>query len=199
MIGVIDNYDSFTYNLVQLVQSAGAPVSVFRNDQKTIPEVDAHSLSGLLISPGPGRPEQAGISVEAVHHFTGKAPILGVCLGHQAIAAAFGGSMMPAPRLIHGKRSRVFHDGRTLFKGIPNPFHAVRYHSLLVDPENIPSCLEVSAWTRHGEIMALRHRSSVVEGIQFHPESFLTEYGARIIEQFLTLVYGDLKKQEKAA
>jgi anthranilate synthase/aminodeoxychorismate synthase-like glutamine amidotransferase len=191
---MIDNYDSFTYNLVQYLAELGAEVRVFRNDAVSIPEIERLSPEAIVISPGPCTPREAGISVECIRAFAGRIPILGVCLGHQAIGAAFGGQVVRAPRIMHGKTSPIEHDGRTIFTGLPNPFEATRYHSLVVSRENLPECLEVSAWTREGEIMGLRHRSAFVEGIQFHPESILTVQGKPLLANFLGL----LKRGQKA-
>ncbi len=185
MILLIDNYDSFTYNLVQMLEAAGEDLQVHRNDRITLEEIEGMRPDGLLVSPGPGRPEAAGISVAAVKCFAGTVPVLGVCLGHQSIAQAFGGRIVGADRIMHGKSSRIFHDGRTIFRSLPNPFEAVRYHSLVVERASLPACLEVSAWTEEGEIMALRHRDYPVEGVQFHPESILTLEGGVLLENFL--------------
>ncbi len=185
MILVIDNYDSFTYNLVQMLETMGQNVNVFRNDEIGIPDMERLNPSALLISPGPCTPERAGISIEAIRHFGSKIPILGVCLGHQAIAAAYGGKVVKADRIMHGKTSPVFHDGETIFNGLPNPFEATRYHSLIVDPASVPDCLKVSAWTEGGEVMGVRHREYKVEGVQFHPESILTLEGMKLVKNFL--------------
>jgi para-aminobenzoate synthetase component 2 len=187
MILMIDNYDSFTYNLVQMLRMIGEEVRVWRNDQIDIPAVNSLDPSAIVISPGPGNPGQAGISLETIRHFSHKIPVLGVCLGHQAIAEAFGGKVTRAKRIMHGKTSRIFHDGRILYNGIPSPFVATRYHSLIVDRDFLPACLEVSAWTEEGEIMGLRHCHYRVEGVQFHPESILTNVGMNIIENFIHL------------
>lgn len=184
---VIDNYDSFTYNLVQYLGELGANPLVFRNDQITIAQMEALSPERLVISPGPCTPREAGISVEAIRHFAGKIPILGVCLGHQSIGAAFGGRIVRAKRLMHGKTSIIQHDGQTIFAGIPNPFEAVRYHSLVIDPENVPECLVVTARSEDGEIMGVRHKQYPIEGVQFHPESVATAYGKRLLENFLRM------------
>lgn len=184
---VIDNYDSFTYNLVQYLGELGANPLVFRNDQITIAQIEALSPERLVISPGPCTPREAGISVEAIRHFAGKIPILGVCLGHQSIGAAFGGRIVRAKRLMHGKTSIIQHDGQTIFAGIPNPFEAVRYHSLVIDPENVPECLVVTAHSEDGEIMGVRHKQYPIEGVQFHPESVATTYGKRLLENFLRM------------
>ncbi len=185
MILVIDNFDSFTYNLVQLLGELGEEVRVFRNDAITVEEAERLAPERIVISPGPCTPREAGVSVEMIRRFTGRVPILGVCLGHQAVGAAFGARIVNAPQLMHGKSSEIFHDGRTLFEGLPSVFPAVRYHSLAVSHQDLPACLEVSAWTAEGTIMGLRHREHPVEGVQFHPESVATEAGRRIIQNFL--------------
>lgn len=184
---MIDNYDSFTYNLVQYFGELGEDVRVFRNNMITIPEIERLRPDRIVISPGPCTPNEAGISVEAVRFFAGKTPVLGVCLGHQSIGAAFGGEIIRAPRLMHGKTSMIHHDGRTLFKGLQNPFEATRYHSLVIKKESMPDCLEISAWTDEGEIMGVRHRELTVEGVQFHPESILTAVGKDLLRNFLSL------------
>ena len=185
MLIMIDNYDSFTYNLVQYLGQLGAEVRVFRNDQIGLEELERLSPNHLVISPGPCSPNEAGISVAAIRHFAGRLPILGVCLGHQAIGAAFGGEVIRAPRLMHGKTSLIYHDGKDLFQGIPSPFEATRYHSLIVARESLPDCLAVSAQTAVGEIMGLRHREFAIFGVQFHPESILTTEGINILQNFL--------------
>jgi anthranilate synthase/aminodeoxychorismate synthase-like glutamine amidotransferase len=185
MLVMIDNYDSFTYNLVQYFGQLGAEAQVFRNDQVDLAALDNLSMSHLVISPGPGSPTEAGISVAAIRHFAGRLPILGVCLGHQALGAAFGGEVVRAPRLMHGKTSLIYHDGRDIFQGIPSPFEATRYHSLIVRRETLPDCLQVSAQTAVGEIMGLRHREHTIFGVQFHPESILTGEGMNILNNFL--------------
>ena len=185
MILMIDNYDSFTYNLVQMFQIIGENVHVWRNNQADLIEIARMRPSALVISPGPGTPDQAGISVEAIRCFGPKHPVLGVCLGHQSITAAFGGKVIRANRIMHGKISSIFHDGQTIYDGIPNPFEAIRYHSLIVDRDSFPDCLEISAWTEDGEIMGLRHRKYKIEGVQFHPESILTDVGGHIIRNFI--------------
>ncbi len=185
MILLIDNYDSFTYNLKQYLEELGEEVTVRRNDQLTLDEVEEIKPAAIVISPGPGRPEEAGLSVEIITHYAGKIPILGVCLGHQAIAYAFGGTIRRADRLMHGKTSPVSHDGKTIFSGLENPFEATRYHSLIVDEETLPAELEISARGPDGEIMAIRHRKFPVEGVQFHPESILTRYGKRLLHNFI--------------
>jgi anthranilate synthase/aminodeoxychorismate synthase-like glutamine amidotransferase len=189
MVFVLDNYDSFTYNLVQYLGELGAEVEVRRNDQVTVADIEAMHPERIVVSPGPCTPNEAGISVELIRHLAGKVPILGVCLGHQAIGAAFGGEVARAPKLMHGKTSEVQHDGRTIFRGVPSPLTATRYHSLIVREENLPEDLEVSAWTSDGTgsrtIMGLRHRKFAVEGVQFHPESVLTVEGKHLIRNFL--------------
>ena len=190
---VIDNYDSFTYNLVQALATIGADVIVHRNDALTVPEALLLDPTHVVISPGPGRPEAAGISVDTIRAFLDRTPILGVCLGHQALAAALGGVVGPAQRLMHGKSSPVFHDARTLYAGLPNPFEAGRYHSLAVSEDALPEELMVSSYTSDGEIMGVRHRTRPVEGVQFHPESVLTPHGDRLLRNFLRLVPGEAR------
>jgi anthranilate synthase component 2 len=185
MIVVIDNYDSFTYNLVQYLQMLGAEVKVVRNDAVTVSELASWNPAGIVISPGPCRPETAGISVATIQAFSGKVPILGVCLGHQAIAVAFGGTVVKAKRLMHGKVSTVTADGRSIYEGIPSPFQAMRYHSLAVRREDLPACLEVTAEAEDQEVMGIRHREHPTEGIQFHPESIMTRVGKRMLRNFL--------------
>ena len=185
MILMIDNYDSFTYNLVQYLGELGERVEVVRNDKITLKGVDDLQPARIVISPGPRTPKEAGISCDLISHFAGRIPILGVCLGHQCIGAAFGGRIVQAGRLMHGKTSLIRHDGQTLFRELPNPFEATRYHSLLVDRESLPGCLEVSAQTAEGEVMGLRHREHPVEGVQFHPESILTAVGKDLLRNFL--------------
>jgi anthranilate synthase/aminodeoxychorismate synthase-like glutamine amidotransferase len=185
MVLVIDNYDSFTYNLVQLLEYLKQEVKVYRNDRIDVPSMKALRPAALVISPGPCSPAEAGVSVEAIRHLGGTVPVLGVCLGHQAIAAAYGGRVVRAERVMHGKTSTIFHDGRSIYDAVPNPFEAVRYHSLIVEKHSLPSCLEVTAWTEEGEIMGIRHRHHLVEGVQFHPESILTKEGTRLIHSFL--------------
>jgi anthranilate synthase/aminodeoxychorismate synthase-like glutamine amidotransferase len=187
MILVIDNYDSFTFNLVQYLGEMGRDLKVFRNDEISIPEIRRLAPGGIVISPGPGRPEDSGIIIAAIKEFAGSVPILGVCLGHQAIGAAFGGRVVSAPAIMHGKTSDVFHDGRTIFRDLPVPFRATRYHSLVVEPESVPECLEVSARTEDGVVMGLRHREMIVEGVQFHPESILTDVGKKLLSNFVNL------------
>jgi anthranilate synthase/aminodeoxychorismate synthase-like glutamine amidotransferase len=185
MLALIDNYDSFTYNLVQYFGQLGVEVRVYRNDQVTLEELARLEPTWLVISPGPCSPNEAGISMAAIRHFAGRLPILGVCLGHQAIGAAFGGEVIRAPRLMHGKTSLIYHDGKDLFQGIPSPFEAIRYHSLIVDRETLPDCLQVSAQTAVGEIMGLRHKEYAIFGVQFHPESILTSEGMNLLRNFL--------------
>ncbi len=184
---MIDNYDSFTYNLVQYLGELGADIRVFRNDKITIPEIEKLNPARIVISPGPCTPKEAGISVKVIKHFTGKIPILGVCLGHQSIGTAFGGDIINAPRLMHGKTSMIHHDGKTIFKNLPNPFEATRYHSLIIKRQTLPDCLEITAWTDRDEIMGVRHKEFVVEGVQFHPESILTKIGKDLLRNFLKL------------
>ena len=185
MIVVIDNYDSFTYNLVQYLQELGAEVEVYRNDRITLDGVAARGPQAIVISPGPKTPDAAGITLDVVRAFSGRVPILGVCLGHQAIGQAFGGRVVRAPSLMHGKTSLIHHDGKTLFAGLPDPFEATRYHSLVVDPDSVPEVLEISARTEEGVVMGLRHRRHPTEGVQFHPESVLTLHGKALLKNFL--------------
>ena len=191
MVFVLDNYDSFTYNLVQYLGELGATVEVRRNDEVTLDEVEALHPERIVLSPGPCTPQDAGISIEVIREFAGTTPILGVCLGHQAIGAAFGGDVIRAKHLMHGKTSRVEHDGKTIFQGLSSPMTATRYHSLIVSEERLPKDLEITAWTSDGDggrvIMGLRHRNYPVEGVQFHPESILTSEGKRLISNFLAL------------
>lgn len=186
MILVIDNYDSFTYNLVQYLGEIGAEIMVRRNDEIDIAEIERLNPDHILISPGPCTPNEAGVSLELIQHFKEKTPILGVCLGHQAIGQAFGGKVIGAARMMHGKTSDIHHDGKTIFSGIPSPFTATRYHSLIVERETLPDCLEISAETSEGEIMALRHKTYPIEGVQFHPESIITDHGIQILRNFLS-------------
>lgn len=186
MLLMIDNYDSFTYNLVQYFGELGEEVMVFRNDEITSDEVARLQPERIVISPGPCTPNEAGISVSLIDHYNDKVPILGVCLGHQSIGQAFGGKIIHARQLMHGKTSPIFHKGTGVFRDLPNPFTATRYHSLVIERESLPECLEITAWTEDGEIMGVRHKSLPVEGLQFHPESILTEYGHRLLENFLS-------------
>ncbi len=190
MILVIDNYDSFTFNLVQYLGEMGHELKVFRNDAITLDRIESLAPKSIVISPGPGRPENSGIIIDAIRRFAGKIPILGVCLGHQAIGAAFGGDVVAAPSIMHGKTSDIFHDGRTIFSGLQNPFRATRYHSLVVSPRSLPGCLEISARTSDGVIMGLRHRETRIEGVQFHPESILTDVGMKLLSNFVNLNTG---------
>ena len=193
MIFVLDNYDSFTYNLVQMLGELGAELEVRRNDEVSIGEIEAMRPEALVLSPGPGRPEDAGMLLETIRHFgleqSDKIPILGVCLGHQAIGAVFGGRVVSAPSLVHGKSTEVTHDGKTIYKGLPRPFAAGRYHSLVVAADSVPRSLEVSATTADGIVMGLRHKSLPIEGVQFHPESILTSAGRDLLKNFLELVF----------
>jgi para-aminobenzoate synthetase component II len=182
---MIDNYDSFTFNLVQYLGELGAKVEVRRNDAIDLAGVSALKPDAIVISPGPCTPREAGISVALIREMAGKLPILGVCLGHQCIGEAFGGRVIRAGRLMHGKTSPVLHDSRTIFAGLPSPLRGIRYHSLLVEPDSLPQSLEVSAWTAEGEIMGMRHKRLAVEGVQFHPESILTEHGKDLLKNFL--------------
>ncbi|WP_257351318.1 aminodeoxychorismate/anthranilate synthase component II [Pseudalkalibacillus decolorationis] len=185
MIIMIDNYDSFTYNLVQYLGELGEEIYVKRNDEITIQEIEQLNPSYLMISPGPCSPNEAGISLEAIHYFAGKIPILGVCLGHQSIAQVFGGNIERSHRLMHGKTSLIHHDQKTLFQDLDGPFVATRYHSLIVNRESLPDCFEISAETAEGEIMAIRHKSLPVEGVQFHPESIMTSSGKQLLQNFI--------------
>jgi anthranilate synthase/aminodeoxychorismate synthase-like glutamine amidotransferase len=187
MILVIDNYDSFTYNLVQYLGELGADLEVVRNDQITVEAIAEKAPERIVISPGPKTPSEAGICLEVIGAFAGRIPLLGVCLGHQAIGQAFGGRVIRAPEIMHGKTSDIHHDGRTVFEGLPNPFPATRYHSLIVERETLPACLEISAATADGIIMGLRHKDRKVEGVQFHPESILTDAGKQLLGNFLRL------------
>jgi anthranilate synthase component 2 len=187
---MLDNYDSFTYNLVQYLRMLGSEVRVVRNDAVTVDEAVAMQPAGVVVSPGPGTPDRAGISIDLVKALSGRVPILGVCLGHQAIGAAFGGRVIRARRLMHGKTSEITTDGLSIYKGIRSPLQAMRYHSLVVGPEGFPECLEISARDEEGEIMGLRHREHPTEGIQFHPESIMTPVGKRLLRNFLGRVYG---------
>lgn len=186
MVLVIDNYDSFTYNLVQYLGELGQELKVFRNDKITLKEIEDLAPDHIVISPGPCTPNEAGISVDVVLHFAGKIPILGVCLGHQCIGQAFGGEVVRAPRLMHGKTSMIYHDGEGIFRGLPNPFEATRYHSLIVRRETLPECLKITAETDQREIMGIRHKSYPIEGVQFHPESVLTKEGKKLLANFIS-------------
>ncbi len=182
---VVDNYDSFTYNLVQYIESLGGECDVRLNDRVTAEQIREARPAGVLLSPGPGNPDEAGVTLSVIEQLAGSLPIFGVCLGHQAIGQAFGGKVIRAPELMHGKTSAIEHDGRTIYRGLPCPFEATRYHSLIVEEESFPAALEVTARTKKGEIMGLRHREFAVEGVQFHPESILTDHGLRLIENWL--------------
>ena len=187
MILMIDNYDSFTYNLVQYLGELGEELRVFRNDKTSISEIEAMNPQQIVVSPGPCTPLEAGISNDVIQHFTGKMPILGVCLGHQCIGHVFGGDIVRAPRLMHGKTSMIYHDGETIYKDLENPFEATRYHSLILKNETKPDCLEVNAWTDRDEIMGVRHKEYPIWGVQFHPESILTYEGKKLLGNFLNL------------
>ncbi len=187
MLLMIDNYDSFTYNLVQYLGELGQEIRVYRNDQVTLEQIERLSPDRIVISPGPRAPEDAGLSNEILRRMAGRVPLLGVCLGHQCIGHVFGGEVVRAPRLMHGKTSMIHHDGKTIFRGLPNPFEATRYHSLIIRRETLPDCLEITAETDQGEIMGVRHRECVVEGVQFHPESILTQCGKDLLRNFLAL------------
>ena len=196
MILVIDNYDSFTYNLVQYLGELGADPQVYRNDQIDCGQIEELNPDGLLISPGPGRPEAAGVSMDAIKHFAGKLPILGICLGHQAIGQVYGARIVPAPELVHGKTSFIFHRGDPLLEGLPNPFAATRYHSLVVDRSSVREPLEVTAETEDGLVMALKHRHQPIFGLQFHPESILTQQGKQCLSRFLEICQSGLKPMQ---
>ena len=185
MLLIIDNYDSFTYNLVQAFGSFGADMKIYRNDEISLDDMRKLTPDKLVISPGPGVPSRAGITLDAIRHFSGKIPILGVCLGHQAIAEAFGGEVFGAQRLMHGKVSAVFHDNHGCYRGMRQPFEATRYHSLIVNGANLPDCFKVASLTKQGEIMGIRHKELPIEGVQFHPESFLTQDGEKLLLNFL--------------
>lgn len=187
MLLMIDNYDSFTFNLVQYLGELGQEVVTYRNDAITVDEIEGLSPQRIVISPGPCDPPKAGICMEVIRRFQGRVPLLGVCLGHQCIGEALGGKVVQADRLMHGKTSPILHDGKTIFKGLPNPFEATRYHSLLVEKDSLPDSLYVSAWTEEGEVMGIRHREHLMEGIQFHPESILTRTGKDLLKNFLAL------------
>jgi anthranilate synthase/aminodeoxychorismate synthase-like glutamine amidotransferase len=186
MILMIDNYDSFTYNLVQYLGELGADIRVYRNDQISVAEIERLAPEKIVISPGPCTPKEAGISCDVIRHFAGHTPLLGVCLGHQCIGEVFGGEIVRAPALFHGKTSMIYHDGKTIFRGLPHPFEATRYHSLVIHRETLPDCLELSAETDDGVIMGVRHRELLVEGVQFHPESILTCEGKKLLANFLS-------------
>jgi anthranilate synthase/aminodeoxychorismate synthase-like glutamine amidotransferase len=187
MILMIDNYDSFTYNLVQYLGELGADIRVARNDQITIAEIERLSPEKIVISPGPCTPREAGFSCDVIRHFAGRVPLLGVCLGHQCIGEVFGGEIVRAPALFHGKTSLIYHDGRSIFQDLPRPFEATRYHSLVIRRETLPDCLELSAETDDGVIMGVRHRQLAIEGVQFHPESILTHEGKKLLANYLSL------------
>lgn len=187
MLFMLDNYDSFVYNLYQYFGILGETVEVRRNDKTTVSEIEEINPSAIVISPGPCTPDEAGISLNVIQHFAGKVPILGVCLGHQSIGQAFGGKIIRAPEIVHGKVSEIHHDGKAVFSGLDNPFIATRYHSLIIDRESLPECLEISAWTENGLIMGVRHKEHPVVGLQFHPESILTDCGMQLLENFLRL------------
>jgi anthranilate synthase/aminodeoxychorismate synthase-like glutamine amidotransferase len=187
MILMIDNYDSFTYNLVQTIAQINTDLLVRRNDEITIADIKTLAPECIFLSPGPCSPKEAGVTVEVVREFSSAIPIMGVCLGHQSIGFAYGAPVVRAKRIMHGKTCPIYHDGRTVFEGLPNPFEATRYHSLIVEKQAVPECLEISAWTDRGEIMGLRHRTNRVEGVQFHPESILTQMGNRLIANFLAM------------
>jgi len=185
MLVMIDNYDSFTYNLVQYLGELGEEVHTFRNDEITIEEIEALKPDRIMLSPGPCTPNEAGISLSVIEHFKGKLPLMGVCLGHQSIGQAFGGDIVHAKSIMHGKTSVLRHTKKGVFKDLPNPFRVTRYHSLVIDKQTLPHCLEVTAWTEDGEIMGVRHRDFAIEGVQFHPESILTEHGHALLKNFL--------------
>jgi len=188
LILVIDNYDSFTYNLVQRLGELGAELEVYRNDKTTIPEIESRKPERIVISPGPCTPREGGISNDVIRHFAGKLPILGVCLGHQCIAYTFGADVVRADRLMHGKTSMIEHDGKTIYQGVANPFEATRYHSLIVKEATLPDCFEITARsTDQNELMGIRHKEHPIEGVQFHPESFLTEEGTRLLANFIAM------------
>jgi len=190
VILMIDNYDSFTYNLVHYLGELGEKVLVFRNDEITLEEVGNLNPDMVVVSPGPCTPKEAGISVDLIKEFSGRLPILGVCLGHQSIGYAFGGNIVRAGRLLHGKTSMIYHDGKGIYEGVPNPFEATRYHSLLVDRESLPDELEITAWTDEDEIMGIRHKEYLIEGVQFHPESILTKHGKDLLKNFIRIAKG---------
>jgi len=185
MLLMIDNYDSFTYNLVQYLGELGEEVHTVRNDELTLADIERMAPARIVVSPGPCTPNEAGISVPLLKHFAGRLPILGVCLGHQAIGAAFGGKVVRAREVMHGKTSPIEHTGKGVFRGLPNPYTVIRYHSLAIERASLPDCLEITAWTADGEIMGVRHREHAIEGVQFHPESILTEHGHALLKNFL--------------
>jgi anthranilate synthase component II len=196
MLLMIDNYDSFTYNLVRYFSELGQKVRVFRNDKITVEEIGKLSPHSIVISPGPGGPQDAGISCDVIRVFSGRVPLLGVCLGHQCIGSTFGGKVLRAEKIMHGKTSRICHKGLGLFKGVPNPFDATRYHSLIVEKKSLPACLKITAWTKEGEIMGLVHSTYPVWGVQFHPESILTRSGKTILNNFLSLARDGLRRKD---
>jgi para-aminobenzoate synthetase component 2 len=196
MILMIDNYDSFTYNLVQYMGELGAELEVHRNDKISIAEIEKLSPEKIVISPGPCTPSKAGISKEVIKHFAGEIPLLGVCLGHQSVVESFGGEIIKAKKLMHGKTSMISHDDKTIFKGLPNPFQATRYHSLVVNRANLPDCFEITAESDDGEIMGVRHKELAVEGVQFHPESILTIHGKDLLKNFIDLPAEKVKEHE---
>jgi para-aminobenzoate synthetase component 2 len=196
MILMIDNYDSFTYNLVQYMGELGAELEVYRNDQISIEEIERQNPEKIVISPGPCTPSKAGISKEVIKHFAGKIPLLGVCLGHQSVVEAFGGEIIKAKKLMHGKTSMISHDEKTIFKGLPNQFEATRYHSLVVNRANLPDCFEITAESDDGEIMGVRHKELAVEGVQFHPESILTVHGKDLLKNFIDLPAEKVREHE---
>lgn len=197
MIVIIDNYDSFTYNIVQTLGGLGAKIEVFRNNKVDIPTIESLKPDRLLISPGPCSPDKAGISIEAIRYFAGRIPVLGVCLGHQAIGEAFGGKTVRAGRLMHGKTSMISHDGKGVFTNLPNPFEAMRYHSLVVSIDDLADCLEVTARSDEGELMGVRHRTLAVEGVQFHPESIMTPAGVTLLKNFIDPGYPELLERQR--
>jgi anthranilate synthase/aminodeoxychorismate synthase-like glutamine amidotransferase len=196
MILMIDNYDSFTYNLVQYMGELGAELEVYRNDQISIAEIEKQAPEKIVISPGPCTPSKAGISKEVIKHFAGRIPLLGVCLGHQSVVEAFGGEIIKARKLMHGKTSMISHDDKTIFKGLPNPFEATRYHSLVVNRANLPDCFEITAESDDGEIMGVRHKELAIEGVQFHPESILTVHGKDLLKNFIDLPAEKVREHE---
>ncbi len=187
MLVMIDNYDSFTYNLVQYLGELGEEVKTYRNDEISLKEIESLNPDRIMLSPGPCTPNEAGISLEVINHFAGKLPLMGVCLGHQSIGQAFGGKVVHAKQIMHGKTSMVTHTDEGVFKGIPSPYQVTRYHSLVIERDSLPECLEVTAWTDDGEIMGVRHKELLIEGVQFHPESILTDHGHALLDNFLKL------------